>query len=176
RMLVMHHGRMLEQGPTKDVFTGPQRHQTRAMLAAATRLDQPPPPPPPQSPAPRLCVDGLSVSYDVPGRWKRTMPKGAVNDVSFSLFAAETLAVVGESGCGKSSLAKAVAGLVAAGKGSVRLAGRQLAARVQERSISERRSLQMVFQDPVASLSPAMKVGNIIAETLALHEPGLTRA
>jgi peptide/nickel transport system ATP-binding protein len=180
RMLVMHRGRMLEQGATRDVFRNPEQQQTRAMLAAAIRLDHPPPPRPPNTSRPVLQVGNLSISYrgyaGARGGWRRTTPLGAVDDVSFSLFAAETLAVVGESGCGKSSLAKAIVGLVAADEGSIRFGGKLLARRVRDRSASERRSLQMVFQDPVASLSPAMTIGKIIAEPLALHEPGLTRS
>jgi oligopeptide/dipeptide ABC transporter ATP-binding protein len=81
--------------------------------------------------------------------------------------------VVGESGCGKTSLARAIVGLVPAETGSVHLSARPLAARVQDRPLKERRELQMVFQDPVASLSPAMNVGGIIDEPIALHEPRL---
>jgi peptide/nickel transport system ATP-binding protein len=180
RMLVMHRGRMLEQGSTTDVFRNPEQQETKAMLAAAIRLDHPPPQRPPHTPQPVLQVENLSISYrgyaGARGAWKRTRPLGAVDDVSFSLFAAETLAVAGESGCGKSSLAKAIVGLIAADDGSIHFGGKPLAPHVRDRSAGERRSLQMVFQDPVASLSPAMTIGKIIAEPLALQEPGLTRS
>ena len=175
RMLVMHRGRMLEQGSTANIFHNPEQQETRAMLAAAIRLDHPPPVPPPHSPEPRLRVENLSISYaGARSGWKRTSRRGVVDEVSFSLFAAETLAVAGESGCGKSSLAKAIVGLVAADKGRVHFRGEPLPARVRDRSASERRGLQMVFQDPVASLSPSMTVERIIAEPLALHELLLT--
>jgi peptide/nickel transport system ATP-binding protein len=181
RMLVMHRGRMLEQGHTVKVFHKPRHPETVAMLAAAVRLEhQAPPPPPLPSPEPVLRVESLSISYSNPvgarDLWSRRPSRSVVREVNFSLFAAETLAVVGESGCGKSSLAKAVVGLVAADQGGVYLGDTRLAARVRDRSAGERRSLQMVFQDPVASLSPAMSIANIIAEPLALHEPALTRS
>jgi oligopeptide/dipeptide ABC transporter ATP-binding protein len=172
RMLVMHRGCMLERGSTTDIFRNPEQPETKAMLAAAIRLDHPPPARLPQSPEPVLRVKNLGISYaGARSGWKRTTPRGVVDGVSFSLFTAETLAVTGESGCGKSSLAKAIVGLVAADRGSVHFRGKPLAARVRNRSASERRGLQMVFQDPVASLSPAMTVAKIIAEPLALHEP-----
>src|SRR5690606_34466061 len=175
RMLVMHRGRMLEQGSTTNIFRNPQQQETKAMLAAAIRLDHPPPAPPPQSPEPTLRVANLSISYaGARSGWKRTTRRGAVDDVNCSLFAAETLAVAGESGCGKSSLAKAIVGLVAADTGGVHFRGILLARRVRDSSASERRGLQMVFQDPVASLSPAMRVARISAEPLVLHEPLLT--
>src|SRR5690606_25630975 len=99
RMLVMHRGRMLEQGSTTTIFRNPEQQETQAMLAAAIRLDHPPPPAPPGSPEPGLCVENLSISYaGARSGWKRTARRGVVDDVRFSLFASETLAVAGESG------------------------------------------------------------------------------
>ena len=176
RTLVLHRGRVVEQGPTVKLFREPAQQETRGMLAAAIRLDHPAPPRPAAASGPVLRVEHLGVSYRAPRTgWTRAMSRDVVEDVSFSLFPGETLAVVGESGCGKSSLAKAVVGLVAPARGSVRIREARLAARVQDRSAGERQSLQMVFQDPVASLSPAMKVADIIGEPVALHERGLTR-
>jgi oligopeptide/dipeptide ABC transporter ATP-binding protein len=171
RMLVMHRGRLLEQGSTKAVFRNPVQRITQDMLAAAARLDGIAPQPPLASAAPVLLVEKLGVSFgDAPTAWKRRSARGVVRDVSFSLGIGETLAVVGESGCGKTSLARAIVGLLPAEAGSVHLSARRLAARAQDRPLKERRELQMVFQDPVASLSPAMKVGGIIGEPIALHE------
>ena len=176
RMLVMHRGRLLEQGSTRAVFRNPQQQRTKEMLAAAARLDHRPPERPPVSALPVLLVDRISVRFrEAPSGWKRQGSRGVVGNVSFSLAPGETLGIVGESGCGKTSLARALVGLVAADTGSVCLSAEPLAARVADRAPEERRDLQMVFQDPVASLSPAMKVGSIIAEPVALHEPGLRR-
>jgi peptide/nickel transport system ATP-binding protein len=172
RMLVMHRGRLLEQGSTKEVFRSPAQPETRAMLAAAATLDRLPPARPPDGAA-MLRVDRLEVSFRSRGGWGKRGSRGVVKGVTFSLVGGETLAVVGESGCGKSSLARAIAGLLPYDSGSVYLAGTKLAARVQDRKPGERRSLQMVFQDPVASLNPAMKVGSIVAEPIALHDRNL---
>jgi oligopeptide/dipeptide ABC transporter ATP-binding protein len=176
RMLVLHRGRLLEQGPTAAVFRHPAQQVTKTMLAAAPKLDHAAPRHPPASVTPVLRVDNLGVGFrDAQAGFRRRASRQVVRHLSFPLGAGETLAVVGESGCGKSSLARAIVGLVPAGSGSVHLAGRKLAPRVEDRPFADRRDLQMVFQDPVASLSPAMQVGRILAEPLTLHEPRLGR-
>jgi len=83
------------------------------------------------------------------------------------------VAIVGESGSGKTSLARAILGLVQARDGTVQLLGCKLSAQLRERSNSERRRLQLVFQNPAASLNPAMRVQAVIAEPLKIHEPEL---
>ena len=96
----------------------------------------------------------------------------AVRDVSFDLFGGETLGLVGESGSGKSTLARAILRLLQPTRGSVEFMGVDLgtsAARLR----AQRRNLQIVFQDPLASLNPRMRVGDAIAEPLKIFEPGL---
>jgi oligopeptide/dipeptide ABC transporter ATP-binding protein len=178
RMLVLHRGRLLEQGPTGSVFRSPAEEITKAMLAAAARIDDVPPAAPAASGlAPVLCVDRLDVAFRNPERaWRRRNEHSAVREVTFSVCAGETVAVVGESGSGKTTVARAIVGLVFEGSGTVSLSGEPLAGRVRSRPLTKRRDLQMVFQDPAASLDPAMKVGRIIAEPVALHEPRLGRA
>ena len=171
RMLVMHRGRRLEEGSTAAVFAHPEQQVTKEMLAAA-RLTQGPPRVRLKSAASVLRVEGLAVSFrDARSSWQPRRTRGALRHLSFALDAGETLAVVGESGCGKTSLARALVGLVPADHGRVYLSGRALASRLKDRPCEERRELQMVFQDPVASLNPAMKIAQIIAEPVALHEP-----
>jgi ABC-type microcin C transport system duplicated ATPase subunit YejF len=100
----------------------------------------------------------------------------AVDDVSLDLAAGETLAIVGESGSGKTTLARMLLRLIEPDSGELRVDGRDfLAARGAElRAL--RREMQMVFQDPFASLDPRMRVGAIVAEPLEIHEPQLSRA
>ncbi|MBZ5702423.1 MAG: ATP-binding cassette domain-containing protein [Acidobacteriia bacterium] len=94
----------------------------------------------------------------------------AVDGVSFALAPGETLAVVGESGCGKTTLARMVLRLVEADAGELRFAGTDLRAAHGEKLRALRRQMQMVFQDPYASLNPRMRVGEIVGEPLAIHE------
>jgi oligopeptide transport system ATP-binding protein len=98
----------------------------------------------------------------------------AVDDVSFDLFAGETLGLVGESGSGKTTLARALLRLVHAAHGSVLWRGRDLLACDARALRRLRRDLQIVFQDPLASLNPRMTVGDTIAEPLKIFEPTLS--
>lgn len=93
----------------------------------------------------------------------------AVDGVSLDLRAGETLGLVGESGCGKSTLARAVLQLIAPTSGSVRFAGQELVGRSPRQLRPLRRQMQMVFQDPFASLNPRKRVGQIIGEPMRLH-------
>jgi len=100
----------------------------------------------------------------------------AVDDVSFSVSRGETFAVVGESGCGKTTLARMLLRLIEPDGGEIRFEGRDLLKLRGEELRSQRRQMQMIFQDPFASLNPRMRVGEIVAEPLAIHEPGLSGA
>jgi oligopeptide/dipeptide ABC transporter ATP-binding protein len=96
----------------------------------------------------------------------------AVDGVSFTLRPGGSLALVGESGCGKSSVARALAGLERPRAGSIRLGGEELAGSASERPASARRRVQMVFQDPYASLDPRQTVQQILSEPLDVHRVG----
>ncbi|ASY40292.1 murein tripeptide/oligopeptide ABC transporter ATP binding protein OppF [Taylorella equigenitalis] len=124
-----------------------------------------------------LDVKNLSVSFKVKDKkafiWEKPHLLKAVNDVSFQLYEGETLGVVGESGCGKSTLARAIIGLVEASNGSITYLGRNILAQSESGWHETRKSMQMIFQDPLASLNPRMTVGDIIAEPLKVVEPGL---
>ena len=100
----------------------------------------------------------------------------AVDGVSFALAPGETLAIVGESGCGKTTLARMILRLIEPDAGEIRFAGEDLRAAGGERLRGLRRQMQMVFQDPFASLNPRMRVDAIVGEPLAIHEPKLTGA
>src|ERR1700722_18646115 len=99
----------------------------------------------------------------------------AVDNVTFEIFPGETFAIVGESGCGKTTLARILLRLIEPDGGKIMFAGRDFTAMQGPDLQRERRHLQMVFQDPYASLNPRMRVGEIVAEPLAIHEPALSR-
>ena len=101
-------------------------------------------------------------------------PQTAVSDVNFALFSSETVGLVGESGAGKSSLARALLRLLQPACGSVELSGLDLLKCPPAVIRAQRRNLQMVFQDPLASLNPRMRIGNAIAEPLLIFAPELS--
>jgi peptide/nickel transport system ATP-binding protein len=95
----------------------------------------------------------------------------AVDDVSFEVAYGETFAVVGESGCGKTTLARMILRLIEPDQGTILFDGCDLLRLNGEELRAQRRQMQMIFQDPFASLNPRMRVGEIVAEPLAIHEP-----
>ncbi len=125
-----------------------------------------------------LRVDDLKVHFRIPGEGllrPRHKTLRAVDGISFDLDAGETLGIVGESGCGKSTLARGILGLVPVTSGSIWLAGEELA-HLSARALRKRRQhMQIVFQDPLASLDPRMTVSEIIAEPLQVFEPSLDK-
>ncbi len=125
---------------------------------------------------PLLSVDNVRVQFDVYPRgsmpWTKPDKLKAVDGVSFDLYEGETLGIVGESGCGKSTLARAIIRLLPALEGKVLWMGEQDILQTSDRAMNEiRRSVQMIYQDPLASLNPRMTIGQIIAEPLITHYP-----
>ena len=112
-----------------------------------------------------LEVRGLTVHFGAGEN-----PVRAVDGVDLTLHRGETLGLVGESGCGKSTLARAIAGLLPVKEGSVRVDGRELAGLSRRALRRSRPSLQMVFQDPLASLNPRLTIASLVGEALVLHE------
>ena len=125
---------------------------------------------------PILSVRHLRVRYPMHGAWPwtRTGSITAVDDVHLDLFAGETLGIVGESGCGKSTLARTLIGLQAPSSGQILLDGDNITRRSAAQWQPLRRKIQMIFQDPVASLDPRMTVGEIVAEPLLALAPELS--
>jgi oligopeptide/dipeptide ABC transporter ATP-binding protein len=183
RVCVMRAGQVVEEAPVADLFARPQADYTRALLAAVPRLDASdrggrPMAAPVAADAP-VVVRATDVKVWFPigrGLWRRPAQLRAVDGVDLTLRRGETLAVVGESGSGKSTLARAVLGLIAPTAGAVMLLGRDLT-KAQGRALqAARKDLQIVFQDPLASLDPRMTIGESVAEPLRAHRPGLSRA
>jgi oligopeptide transport system ATP-binding protein len=126
--------------------------------------------------APLLSVRDISVTFPIPrGMFRGTDRLRAVDGVSFDLFPGETLGIVGESGCGKSTLGRVVLKLIEPSGGTVAWLGQDLTDLPESRMRVHRRDMQVIFQDPLASLDPRMTVGDIIGEPLHTFHPELKR-
>ncbi|MGZ9894834.1 dipeptide ABC transporter ATP-binding protein [Bordetella bronchiseptica] len=204
RVLVMYRGDKVEEGGCDGVFAAPRHAYTRALLSAVPRLgamqgtDQPAPFPLLQvdqaEAAPRagaaetdtvrrdggpvLKVRGLVTRFDIAdgifGRVDKRVH--AVEQVSFDLFPGETLALVGESGCGKTTTGRSLLQLVKSQGGSIEFDGRDIGVLRGAAMQSLRRHIQFIFQDPFASLNPRMTVGDSIMEPLLVHRTASGRA
>jgi len=196
RVLVMYKGDRVEEGPSATVFAQPAHPYTRALLSAVPRLgsmagtDGPARFPlvrvdgtavavdtAPQAAAshdvqPILRVRDLVTRFDVPtgifGRVTRRVH--AVEQVSFDLYPGETLALVGESGCGKSTTGRSLLRLVDSQSGSIEFAGQNIGELKGPALQTLRRNIQFIFQDPFASLDPRVPVGYSIMEPLLVHK------
>ncbi|WP_245437212.1 ABC transporter ATP-binding protein [Mesorhizobium helmanticense] len=175
RVIVMRHGRMVEEGKVADIFARPRADYTRELLAAVPRIGtgagrQDLGQTIPKTLNQVALVDDLHVGFDLRGGFFGQVNRRvhAVEGVSFSIAPHETLALVGESGCGKSTTAKALAGLVPY-QGDIVIGGRNLSGLGRDERKAVRRDVQMIFQDPYASLDPRMRVGDLVAEPLLIH-------
>ena len=167
-VLVMHKGKIVERGNVETIFTNPQHEYTQTLLQSSPKGE---PSPLPQGNAkPLLRVADLKVSFTTKkSLFGRVLSEfTAVKGISFDVSPGETLGVVGESGSGKSTLAFAVLRLVNS-RGDIVFDGAEISALSQRALRPLRHKIQVVFQDPFASLSPRMTVAEIITEGLSVH-------
>jgi oligopeptide/dipeptide ABC transporter ATP-binding protein len=186
RVCVMKDGAYVESGPAADIFDRPAEAYTRALLEAIPRLDRSdrggrPVTVAVAADAP-VVVSGEDVRVAFPvhqGFLGRKSLLRAVDGVDFRIRQGETLGVVGESGCGKSTLSRAVLRLLPPGGGetggAITVLGRDISQADETAMRKQRRDLQIVFQDPLASLDPRSTIGDSIAEPLRVFRPDLDR-
>jgi oligopeptide/dipeptide ABC transporter ATP-binding protein len=182
RVCVMKDGVYVEEDDAVGLFSAPRTDYTRALLEAIPRLDRADrggrPTPAPVAEGAPVVVAGEDVKVWFPVRQgllgQRQMLR-AVDGVSFDIRQGETLGVVGESGCGKTTLSRAALNLIPASAGVVTVLGRDITHADAETMRSARKDLQIVFQDPLASLDPRATIGESVAEPLHVFRPDLGR-
>jgi peptide/nickel transport system ATP-binding protein len=168
RVVVMQHGLIVEHGDTASVLNSPQHPYTRQLIAAVPPLAAPPPRK--LSDDIVLTIDNVSKTYRTGGflgRGARVTP--AVKAVSLKLPRGAVLGIVGESGSGKSTLARCIVRLIDPDTGSIVLEGKDWARMTQKDVRGETRHIQMVFQDPFASLNPRRKAAELVAQGPIVH-------
>ncbi len=174
RVAVMNKGRIVEAGPVAEVFDKPQHEYTRHLLAAEPKGKAGA-----RDAKARVVLRGGDIRVWFPikaGVFRRTIGHvKAVDGIDVNLKAGHTLGVVGESGSGKTTLGLALLRLERA-EGAIEFDGRDIVALRGGDLRPLRKEMQIVFQDPYGSLSPRMSVAEIVAEGLAIHEPGLSDA
>jgi peptide/nickel transport system ATP-binding protein len=174
RVAVMQHGRIVEIGPVAQILQAPEHPYTRSLIAAVPRLVAAPKPVLVDAPV-VLEAEQVSKTFRqrswIPGRGTEV---AAVRNVSLALRRGETVGIVGESGSGKSTFARCVVRLLDPDGGAIRLDGTDIVKLGRRALRPHRRRIQMVFQDPYASLNPRRRVGDIIAAGPLAH--GVPRA
>jgi microcin C transport system ATP-binding protein len=173
RVCVMTQGRIVETGPTKEIFDDPQHEYTRHLLSA-----EPKGKPPAADLSAKTVMSGQDIKVWFPikqGFFRKVVDHvKAVDGIDVTVRAGQTLGVVGESGSGKTTLGLALARMISS-SGAIRFEGQDINQLSFTQMRPLRKELQIVFQDPYGSLSPRMSVSEIIEEGLAIHEPGLSR-
>jgi peptide/nickel transport system ATP-binding protein len=196
RILVMYKGNIVESGDTKTLFTSPQHEYTKALLQSKPSLgvrlkklptiqdvlagevsneivsaeDRKRMHDSIYAKAPILEVKNVSKSFfSKAGIFGKSTEVKAVNDVSFSLYEGETLGLVGESGCGKSTLGNTILQLHKATEGEILYKGKDITKLSNREIRSLRKEIQIIFQDPFASLNPRIPVGTAILEPMKVH-------
>ncbi|ESX43464.1 ABC transporter ATP-binding protein [Mesorhizobium sp. C416B] len=172
RVCVMTKGKIVETGPTRDIFANPQHAYTKHLLAA-----EPKGKPPATNDAAKPVMTGKDIKVWFPikkGFFRTTVDNvKAVDGINVTVRAGQTLGVVGESGSGKTTLGLALARMISS-TGTIQFNGSDINQLSFNAMRPLRRELQIVFQDPFGSLSPRMSVSEIIEEGLKIHEPKLS--
>jgi oligopeptide/dipeptide ABC transporter ATP-binding protein len=184
RIQVMRHGQYVEEGSAEDIFYNPQHEYTQMLLDSVPHIDVSGAKPSKasnvlihKSDKEFLHVEDLRVEFKIArGMFAKPAILRAVDGVSFDLKAGETLGIVGESGSGKSTLARAVLQLIPPSSGNVSWLGSPLTNIQKNELKAKRRDLQIVFQDPLASLDPSKPIGTSIMEPLTVFEKHLSKA
>jgi len=158
RIVVMQHGRVVETGACREVLCTPRHAYTRRLIQAVPSLQPERAPRPEASSQPVLTVRSLYNAYRQGGWWRARRATVVADDVNLHVSAGETLGVVGESGCGKSSLARVIAQLIPYDRGEIRLDGQLLRSGKHPGKRAAGQPVQMVFQDPYQSLNPRRSV------------------
>lgn len=176
RIAVMQNGKIVETATAGDFFKQAQHPYSLKLLAALPRIDSCVGKPLPES-RPLLKVEDFKVYYPIrKGVFKRVVGHvKAVDGVDFELHRGATLALVGESGCGKTSMGKGLLNLIPAHAGRVLFDGVDLTRLSGEDLRRQRAEMQIVFQDPFAAMNPRMLVGDIIAEGIGALHPDTTQ-
>jgi microcin C transport system ATP-binding protein len=174
RVAVMERGVIVEQGPTAQITQQPSHPYTRKLIGSRPERNVTPP-------GEGRVVEARGVRVNFPKRlpgfrgWFRKGSFAAVQDVDLEVAPGETVGVIGESGSGKTTLALALLNLVSA-QGDIRIGGVSWSGARAAARRALRRRMQVVFQDPLSSLSPRLTVESIVGEGLEIHEPGLGAA
>ena len=168
RICVMKEGKIMEMGKTEDIFNNPTNNYTKTLINSEPKnkfISKS------ESSNKILTVSNLNVSYEIKKRflWKPKEVFHAVKNIKFELFKGDTLGVVGESGSGKSSLAQAILKLIPF-EGNIFFKKDNIAKMNLNEFRPQRKNIQIIFQDPFASLSPRMTVQEIIGEGLSVHK------
>lgn len=194
QVLVMYQGSIVEQGNVNDILTHPKQPYTQGLLACRPTLDYPyerlltvgdflsgnsvqssmplkQPRTYDESETPLLSVNNLSVTYTLKRSFlgKPLQQLKGVDSISFNIFKGETLGLVGESGCGKTTLGRSLLQLINSSSGSVTYCGQALNELSPKQLQQLRPKLQIIFQDPYSSLNPRVTIGDAIMEPLKVH-------
>lgn len=205
RVIVLYKGRIVEEGSCDELFANPQHPYTRALLACRPilyekgqklpvvddflgdkpvnkQLEEKKPAEidsaANQEATPLISIRSLSVWYPKKRRFfgQATEFTKAVDEINLDIFKGETLGIVGESGCGKTTFGRALLQLIPIQHGSIRISGVELTELPKRNLRRYRKEMQLVFQDPYGSLNPRIPIGEAIRETLQVHHPDLPTA